>query len=262
MHPLSSPESILIEGLKELSLPHPAEHLNAFMTYLSELKKWNRAYNLTSLKTDEEIIIKHFLDSLLYLKAMPQGGIRVMDVGSGAGFPGIPIKIIRPEIEMYLVEPKRKKAAFLRHMIGTLRISNIEVVEKRVEDLESMDVDVAVTRALFDIRDFCKKLSPVLERGGILILSKGPRVTEELEQLGKTDLNYRVLTIAIPLTGIKRHIVVIRKGTSHRGNAEGISHNVWRSPQGSSPICFNPECRLRRAGCRGFEGCPGFRTRH
>ncbi|GAB4419082.1 MAG: 16S rRNA (guanine(527)-N(7))-methyltransferase RsmG [Thermodesulfovibrionales bacterium] len=228
------------------------------MTYLSELKKWNRAYNLTSLKTDEDIIIKHFLDSLLYLKAMPQGEIRVMDVGSGAGFPGIPIKIVRPEVEMYLVEPKRKKAAFLRHMTHILGINNIEVVEKRVEDLESMDVDVAVTRALFDIRDFCKKLSPVLERGGILILSKGPKVNEEIRTLGKTDLDCRALTTTVPLTDIKRYIVVIKKSAPEK------SEQDIRKTSASylaTNICFNVECRLRKAGCRGFEGCPGFKVR-
>ncbi|MEW6215889.1 MAG: 16S rRNA (guanine(527)-N(7))-methyltransferase RsmG, partial [Nitrospirota bacterium] len=93
------------------------EQLSAFMTYLSELKRWNKAYNLTSLSKDEDIIIKHFLDSLLYLKAIPDGEIKIADVGSGAGFPGIPLKIIRPEIEMYLIEPSRKKSAFLRHII-------------------------------------------------------------------------------------------------------------------------------------------------
>ena len=82
------------------------------MTYLSELKKWNRAYNLTGLAKDEDIIIKHFLDSLLYLKAIPQGALQVADIGTGAGFPGIPITIIRPEIEMYLIEPSGKKVRF------------------------------------------------------------------------------------------------------------------------------------------------------
>ena len=69
------------------------------MTYLSELKRWNKAYNLTGITKDEDIVIKHFLDSLLYLKAMPTDELRVADIGSGAGFPGIPMKIIRPEID-------------------------------------------------------------------------------------------------------------------------------------------------------------------
>lgn len=255
-------ESIIKEGLKELSLNYTSEQVRSFVAYLTELKKWNKAYNLTSLKTDEDIIIKHFLDSLLYLKAMPEGKIIVMDVGSGAGFPGIPIKIIRPEIAMYLVEPTRKKAAFLRHIISILRLDNIEVVGKRVEDLEAMDVDVAVTRALFDIRDFCRKASPVLKRGGLLILSKGPKVNEEIKAIEKQDVDHKILPLKLPLTGIKRFIVVIKQksrniATAPEHHSLSESHNTSRT----SNICINAECRLRKAGCRGFEGCPGFKAK-
>jgi 16S rRNA (guanine527-N7)-methyltransferase len=101
-------DELLEKGINELGITPSKQQINNFITYLSELKKWNKAYNLTGLKKDEDIIIKHFLDSLLYLKAIPHGEITVADVGSGAGFPGIPIKIIRPEIDMYLVEPSRK----------------------------------------------------------------------------------------------------------------------------------------------------------
>lgn len=229
------------------------------MTYLSELKKWNKAYSLTSLKTDEDIITKHFLDSLLFLKAMPEGRISVMDAGSGAGFPGIPIKIMRPEIESYLVEPTRKKAAFLRHIISTLGLKDIEVIEKRIENLEAMDVDVAVTRALFDIKDFCKKASPVLERRGLLILNKGPKVNEELKAIEKNDIDCKVSAVKLPFTDIKRFIVIIRK-KNHGVAHEADNYASQPVPKGAI-ICINAECRLRKAGCRGFEWCPGFKSR-
>src|SRR4030066_1857491 len=109
-------EELLKKGLKEMVIQYSDEQIRSFMTFLSELKKWNRAYNLTGLKTDEDIIIKHFLDSLLYLKALPDGPLKVADIGSGAGFPGIPVKIMRPEIGMYLIEPTGKKTAFLGHI--------------------------------------------------------------------------------------------------------------------------------------------------
>lgn len=184
----------------------------AFMTYLQELKKWNSAYNLTALRTDEDIIIKHFLDSLLYLKAIPEGEVSIMDVGSGAGFPGIPIKIMRPGIVMYLLEPSRKKASFLIHIIKTLELDKIEVIEKRVEDVESLNVDFAVTRALFDINDFMKKALPHVRKGGRLILSKGPKVKEELKKI--KDMNYELLTLTLPLSDIKRFIIITRKEIS------------------------------------------------
>lgn len=254
------PRALLLEGLKELDINCTPAQVQAFMTYLSELKKWNKFFNLTSLKSDEDIIIKHFLDSLLYLKAMPEGELSVLDVGSGAGFPGIPLKLVRPELMMYLLEPTGKKANFLSHMVKLLGLNNTEVIGKRVEALEAMEVDLAVTRALFDIKDFCKKLAPVLKRGGTLVLSKGPKVDEELKAIEGKDLDCRVLTVGLPLTDIKRFIVVIRQNAADKTIAPG---QPPASERPNTPriinVCFNIDCRLRKAGCRGFEGCPGFK---
>ncbi len=203
---------LLNKGLAELGLAPSGEQIQAFMTYLSELKKWSRAYNLTGIKKDEDIIIKHFLDSLLYLKAIPAGEMRVADIGSGAGFPGIPLKIIRPDMEMYLIESSGKKSAFLRHIIRHLKLRNIEVIEQRIEDIRvneeiSAPVDVAVTRALCDSREFINKASHIVRQGGTLVLSKGPKVKEEINTL--TDVTYDVLIISLPLSEIKRHLVVV-----------------------------------------------------
>ncbi len=206
------PDELIHEGLKKLGLPPLNVYVHAFMTYLTDLKKWNKAYNLTGLKNDEDIIIKHFLDSLLYLKVMPDGEIKVADVGSGAGFPGIPVKIIRPEIEMYLIEPSGKKSAFLRHIIRELELNKIEVIEKRIEEIKvnqelSLPVDIVVTRALFTVKDFIKKSSHIVKQGGILILNKGPRVKEELKII--SDIKYKIITVNLPLTDIKRYIVIV-----------------------------------------------------
>jgi len=200
------------KGLIELGFMPSEEQTNAFMTYLSELKKWNKAYNLTGLKEDKDIIIKHFFDSLLYLKTLLEGKIRVADVGSGAGFPGLPIKIIRPEIEMYLIEPSRKKAAFLKHIIRQLGLKKAEVIEKRIEEIRANQelaelVDVAVTRALFSIKDFMKKASHIVKEGGTLILNKGPKVDEELKKL--QDVKYEILPINLPFSDIKRYLIIV-----------------------------------------------------
>lgn len=200
---------LLRKGLEELSLSPFEEYLISFKTYLLELQKWNRVHNLTGIKKDADIITKHFLDSLLYMKGMPQGALKVADVGSGAGFPGLPIKIIRPEIEMFLIESSVKKTLFLRHIINLLKIENIKVIEERVENIEkSFLVDIAMTRALFTIDDFIKKASHFVKDGGVLIHSKGPKVREELKKLKNT--NYEIIPCNLPLTQIKRYIVVVR----------------------------------------------------
>jgi 16S rRNA (guanine527-N7)-methyltransferase len=202
-------KELLYKGLEELSLPPLEEHLISFKTYLLELQKWNRVHNLTGIKKDTDIIIKHFLDSLLYMKAIPRGASKVADIGSGAGFPGMPIKIICPEIEMYLIESSVKKSLFLRHLIRLLKIKNVEVIEERVENIKkSLIVDVAMTRALFTIDDFIKKASPIVKDGGVLIHSKGPKVGEELKKL--KDVNYDIIPCKLPLTHIERYIVTVR----------------------------------------------------
>jgi 16S rRNA (guanine527-N7)-methyltransferase len=260
MRSASSPESLLKKGLKDLSLAYTGEQIKAFITYLSELKKWNKAYSLTSLKTDEDIIIKHFLDSLLYLKAIPGGEVNIADVGSGAGFPGIPIKIVRPEIVLYLVEPSRKKAGFLRHIVRTLGLQRIEIVEKRIEEIKSLTVDIAVTRALFDVKDFCRKAFPLLKEGGRLVMSKGPRVNEELKAV--RDMDYKLMTLTLPLSTIKRFIVVITKAVQEtKTAARPFSSSGNDTCSRNAGTCVNSECRLRKAGCKGFEGCPGFKAR-
>jgi 16S rRNA (guanine527-N7)-methyltransferase len=206
------PHELLRDGLLELGLTPSETQTYSFMTYLSELKKWNKAYNLTGIKEDKDIVIKHFFDSLLYLRALPEGEIKVADAGSGAGFPGLPIKIIRPEIEMYLIEPSRKKAAFLKHIIRQLGLKKAEVIEERIEEIRLDQglpefMDAAVTRALFSTKDFINKASHIVKKGGILILNKGPKIDEEIHDL--MNIKYEILAFLLPFSDIKRHIVTI-----------------------------------------------------
>lgn len=204
---------LLKKGVEELGHTPVSEQIDAFMAYLSELRKWNQAYNLTGMTKDEDIIIRHFLDSLLFLKALPDKTASVADVGSGAGFPGIPLKIIRPALEIQLIEPSVKKCAFLRHIISMLGLTGICIAEKTIEEAArkhepSQQVDVAVTRALFSCRDFIKKASRIVSGGGTLILSKGPKVQEELKQISKVP--FEIMTVQLPLTDVKRYLVIIR----------------------------------------------------
>lgn len=200
---------LLRKGISELGISCTEKQIESFIVYLSELKKWNRAYNLTGLKSVRDIIVKHFLDSLLFIKVFPAGILTVADIGSGAGFPGIPIKIVAPDLEMFLIEPSKKKAAFLSHIRNKLGLKNLVIIEERIEDAGGIRVDVAVTRALFSVGEFIEKTRDMLNENGVLILNKGPRVENELEGLDMRDIT--LLDFKLPLEHIVRHLVVVKK---------------------------------------------------
>jgi 16S rRNA (guanine527-N7)-methyltransferase len=198
---------LFIKGLEMLRISYTEEQLDAFSLFLAELKKWNRAYNLTGLQTDADIVIKHFLDSLLFHKVLP-GDIRtVADIGSGAGFPGIPMKIMQPELGMALVEPSQKKAQFLAHIQRTLRLDGLRIINMRVEDVHGELFDAAVTRALFSIHELIEKAERILKENGMLILGKGPKVGEELRDI--IGRSIRMHDIVLPIQNSVRHLVVI-----------------------------------------------------
>jgi 16S rRNA (guanine527-N7)-methyltransferase len=205
---------LLQEGLAELGIPCRESQRTAFLLYLAELKKWNRAYGLTSLRTERDIVIRHFLDSLLFLRMLP-GHVRTLaDIGSGAGFPGLPIKIMRPDIMVFLVEPTQKKVHFLRHLCHMLGLQDVEIIGERVEDIKHLKVDAAVTRALFSVRDFARKAKGIVSENGVLILSKGPGIEEELR--GMTREHMTIEDFSLPFERAVRHLVRIeRVGKSH-----------------------------------------------
>ena len=111
----------------------------ALTSYYRELDRWNQKINLSAIQDTNEIAIKHFLDSLLYSQAMePRKNASLLDVGSGAGFPGLPLKILAPELHVTLLEPNEKKTSFLRHIIGTLDLKNVSVISKNIRDFSHM----------------------------------------------------------------------------------------------------------------------------
>ena len=223
-----TPDELLKKGLNELGFLYSEDQIDTFMTFLSELKKWNRVYSFTALKTDEDIIIKHFLDSILYLKALEEIAsprhagarndrrevLKIADAGTGAGFPGIPIKIIKPELDMTLIESSRKKSIFLRHIIRILKLNGISVLNNRIESLGKRyekTYDVIVSRATFKISDFLKKACPYIKEDGWLVLSKGPKVSEEtnfLDEVHRQSVMKEVITL--PFIKAKRTLLMFQ----------------------------------------------------
>ncbi|WP_447975303.1 16S rRNA (guanine(527)-N(7))-methyltransferase RsmG [Nitrospira sp. Kam-Ns4a] len=144
----------LRDGAASLGVALTEDQIAQFVVYFSELTTWTKTINLTAVTEEREVAVKHFLDSLACQRALPPDGpLSLLDVGTGAGFPGLPLKIANPELALTLLEPSQKKIAFLRHMVGTLRLKDVTVLPKRVEQIAAEPCmasrfSVAITRAL------------------------------------------------------------------------------------------------------------------
>ncbi len=179
---------IFKKRLEERKLSVDEEKLCLFETYATELKDWNTRINLTAIKDDLDIIDKHLIDSLLPLKFDTFGqGITVADVGTGGGFPGIPLKICRPDIHLTLIESIGKKANFLKHIIDKLNLENSEVINERAEIIgNSADhrekYDLVVARCVARLPTLCEYCIPLAKVGGKFIAYKGQEAETEFKE--------------------------------------------------------------------------------
>lgn len=168
--------NFFLSGLKILNLKLAPQQTEQFSIYLDELKKWNEQFNLIGPATDEEIVQKHFLDSLSVLLAFPtvncQQPTAVLDIGTGAGFPGIPVKIARPEIFLTLLDSSKKKTEFLRHLCKKLNIT-ADIIWDRAESIATKTTkryDIIITRAVAKLAKTEKLCQPLLNKDGIVLL--------------------------------------------------------------------------------------------
>lgn len=210
------PIELLIKGAQELGITLTEEKLRLFYIYLRDLKKWNRVYNLTAIRDDEGIVLKHFIDSLSYLKAIPaRKGLSIIDVGTGAGFPGIPLKICHPEMILTLVDSSTKKTLFLSHICRILGFKDIKIIQKRFEAIEDLghSFDILVTRALYKIKDLLRYGIPILKPGGLIVVSKGPAFESEIREAEKEMAEGSakvkdIISIILPQSNLKRNLIV------------------------------------------------------
>lgn len=207
-------------ALLGLSLSSAQRH--AFERYAAELLDWNRRVNLTAIVEPEAIGIKHFLDSLTCLLAMRgQTAGRVIDIGTGAGFPGLPLKIVTPALQLTLVEATGKKADFCRHIVDLLGLDGVEVLHARAEEVGQMPAHRqaygwALARAVAPLAVVAEYLLPLLRLGGRAIAMKGESGPAEAQQaeaalrvLGGTLR--QLLPVELPGVAESRYLVVIEK---------------------------------------------------
>lgn len=213
-----NPLSLLSDHTAVFGVSLSREHMEKFGIYLRELKDWNERFNLTAIKEDRDIVIKHFLDSLTPLKFIKSGSA-LLDIGSGAGFPGIPLKMAEPSLNVTLLDSVNKKVTFMRHMIEALELTGIEAIHARAEELAKTkkgSFDVVISRALASLSDFVKIGEPFLKSDGILIAMKGSKADEEVKGavkiLGKKKMRVRSIErLSLPMGAGERSLVIIEK---------------------------------------------------
>ena len=195
-----------LEGLYRLGLELTEQQLEQFLRYRQELLDWNRRINLTGITDPGEVLIKHFLDSLSLLLVYDRPAAHLLDIGTGAGFPGLPLKIVRPQWHVVLLEATGKKVRFLQHVLETLQLRDVVAVHGRAEELAHKaecraTFDLVTARAVASLSTLLEYAAPFCSVGGQIILPKKGDLVEELAQ-GKRAAGQlgAVLKADVPVT--------------------------------------------------------------
>ncbi len=210
---------MLENGARQLGIDFGDRESDLFFTYLRELVEWNRKINLTAIRDAKGIVTRHFLDSLA-VNGFLHGARSLLDIGSGAGFPGIPLKIVCPSLNVVLLDGVGKKVAFMRNVVRSLGLKGIKAVHGRAEDHSVIGqhreaFDVVVSRAFARLSDFLTVAAPYINKGGLIIAVKGPKGGDELEEGTAAPHHLRlekVEEITVPFSGVASHYFLFRKG--------------------------------------------------
>jgi 16S rRNA (guanine527-N7)-methyltransferase len=212
-------KKLLIEGARTFGIHLDERTVAAFDLFLKEFLKWNQKINLTAIRSETGIITKHFLDSLSVHPCVPKSS-SLLDIGSGPGFPAIPLKMVEPTLEVTLIDSVRKKVDFQRHILRKLGLKGIDAIHGRVQESEILQrmggrFDCVVSRAFSDLSTFLILSYPFLKERGIALAMKGELKGEEaLDSREGERVPYRMketLTFTLPFTSLKRTILLFEK---------------------------------------------------
>ena len=216
--------NLLAVGARELDLDLSPAQLDQFSRYADLLIEWNLRFNLTSIVDPRDIVIKHFLDSLSAARSIPPGPIKLIDVGAGAGLPGIAIKLVRPDVSLTLLEATRKKCDFLKAVVDDLQLTDVIIVNSRAEEAgraaEHREAyDIALARGVADLTVLAEYLLPFVKVGGLAIAHKSRGAADELERADNAilllgGLGSKIITVKVPGLNDERTLILIEKITA------------------------------------------------
>jgi 16S rRNA (guanine527-N7)-methyltransferase len=197
--------TILESGLNTLNLPHNTEQIEQLLAFIKLIAKWNKAYNLTAVRNNEDMARLHILDSLAILPHIE--GKRVIDIGTGAGLPGIPLAIFLPDIEFVLLDSNAKKTRFVQQVILELKLKNVSVLHHRVEDYQpEQGFDTVTMRAFASLPDIMKLTAHLLNPDGVLLAMKGQIPEAELAEL---NIHATLIKLNVPNVDAERCLIKI-----------------------------------------------------
>lgn len=210
---MSQASALLRQGIADLGLALPQSATERLLDYLMLMGKWNRVYNLTAIREETKWVTLHLLDSLVVVPHLPSG--RIVDVGSGAGLPGIPIALACPDRQVTLLDSNQKKGAFLTQASTELALDNIKVVIQRAESYQpDTTYDVVIARAFSSIADFIRMAGHLCRPGGVLAAMKGVRPDSEIVQLPDSWNAETIIPLHVPGLGAQRHLVMLRRSAA------------------------------------------------
>lgn len=202
--------SQLEQGLRAMDIPLGAPAQDRLVAYLQLIGKWNKVHNLTAVREPGQMVVLHLLDSLSVLPHLA-GAKTILDVGTGAGLPGIPLAIARPDLAVTLLDSSHKKATFLRQAKAELALANVEVACERVENWRPpAPFDIVVSRAFAELADFVVQAGHLVAPGGAMLAMKGVYPFEELARVPASHRVENVVALTVPTLEAQRHLVLLK----------------------------------------------------
>ena len=196
--------------LRLLGVADPAVAATRLLRFLDLVRKWNKVYNLTAILSDERMVVEHVLDSLSILALLKP--VRVLDIGTGAGFPGIPIAVSNPSLHVTLLDSSHKRCAFLRQAAIDIELANVDIACTRVEQFRPAELyDTVVSRAFAETGSFAAVAERAAHDEGILVAMKGAFPAEEIERLPGSVRVREVVPLHVPGLDAQRHAVIMTK---------------------------------------------------